>query len=118
VFRRFAGHDWIVNSRNTADEDVVRMVASMAGFEPRVVHQVDSLDLVQDLVAAGLGVALLPEAMGARDGVAIVRLRDPEVLLRSYAVTRRGRASWPPLRLVLDRLEASVRRDVLVVPEA
>ena len=54
--------------------------------------------------------ALLPEAMGARGGVAIVRLRDPEVLLRSYTVTRRGRASWPPLRLVLDRLEAHTNR--------
>ena len=27
--------DWIVNSRNTADEDVVRILASMAGFAPR-----------------------------------------------------------------------------------
>jgi DNA-binding transcriptional LysR family regulator len=108
VFRWFAGHDWVVNSRNTADEDVVRMVASMAGFEPRVLHQVDSLDLLQDLVAAGLGVALLPEAIAPHAGVTLVKLRDPEVLLRSYAVTRRGRASWPPLRLVLDRLEEQV----------
>ena len=30
-----ATHDWIVNSRNTADEDVVRTLASMAGFAPR-----------------------------------------------------------------------------------
>ena len=105
VMRRFAGHDWIVNSRNTADEDVVRTLASMAGFEPRVAHRVDSLDLVQDLVAAGLGVALLTDSLPPHEGVAVVRLRDPEVLLRSYAVTRRGRGSWPPLRLVLDRLE-------------
>ena len=28
--------DWIVNSRNTADEDVVRVLASMAGFAPRL----------------------------------------------------------------------------------
>jgi DNA-binding transcriptional LysR family regulator len=46
----FAGHrdaDWIVNSRNTADEDVVRTLASMAGFAPRVVHRADSLDLLE-----------------------------------------------------------------------
>ena len=29
------------------------------------------------------------------------RLRQPEAIQRSYAVTRRGRAAWPPLALVL-----------------
>ena len=104
MFRRFAGHDWIVNSRNTADEVVVRTLGSLAGFEPRVAHRVDSLDLVQDLVVAGLGVALLPTDQPVRRGVTLLPLRDPDVRLRSYAVTRRGRADWPPLALVLDRL--------------
>jgi DNA-binding transcriptional LysR family regulator len=35
VFARFADADWIVNSRNLADEHVVRTIASLAGFEPR-----------------------------------------------------------------------------------
>src|ERR671910_662534 len=38
VFRRFAGAGWIVNSRNTADEQVVRTIASLAGFQPRIAH--------------------------------------------------------------------------------
>ena len=46
----YADHDWIVNSRNTADEDVVRTLASMVGFTPRVVHRIDSLELLEDLV--------------------------------------------------------------------
>ena len=104
VFQAFARHDWVVNSRNTADEDVVRTVASLAGFEPRVAHRVDSLDLVQDLIRAGLGVALLPADQPTRPGVTLLPLRGPDVRLRSYAVTRRGRADWPPLALVLDRL--------------
>ena len=104
VFRAFAGHDWVVNSRNTADEDVVRTLASLAGFEPSVAHRVDSLDLVRDLIRAGLGVGLLPADQPPGPGVALLPLRDPDVRLRSYAVTRRGRADWPPLALVLDRL--------------
>ncbi|MFD0351546.1 LysR substrate-binding domain-containing protein [Kitasatospora aburaviensis] len=60
VFAACAGLDWIANSRHTADETVVRTLASMAGFTPRVTHRADSLDLVQHMVAAGLGVALLP----------------------------------------------------------
>ncbi len=49
VFGAFRDHDWIGNSRNRADEDVVRLGA--------------------------------------------------------FAHTRRGRSAWPPLRLVLDRLD-------------
>ena len=106
VFARYRAQDWIVNSRNTADEQVARIIASMAGFEPRVTHRADSLDLVQDLVAAGLGVGLLPRDMPTRSDVVVCPLADPAVMLRSYAVIRRGRSRWPPLALVLTRLEA------------
>ncbi|MGZ6745971.1 MAG: LysR substrate-binding domain-containing protein, partial [Nocardioides sp.] len=97
--------DWIVNSRNTADEEVVRTLASLAGFAPRVVHRADSLDLVQDMVVEGLGVGLLPSDQPTRPGVSLVSLREPEVTLRAYAVTRAGRSGWPPLALVLRLLE-------------
>jgi DNA-binding transcriptional LysR family regulator len=101
VLGRFRSHGWIVNSRNTADEQAVRTVASMAGFEPAVAHRVDSLELVEDLIAAGLGVGLLPADHPTRTGVALLPLADPGITLRSYAAVRRGRATWPPLALVL-----------------
>jgi DNA-binding transcriptional LysR family regulator len=107
AFRRFAEAGWIVNSRNVADEQVVRTIASLAGFEPRVAHRVDSLELVQELIVAGLGVALLPADGRLVEGVRLVALRRPEVVLRSYAVTRRGREGWAPLRLVTRLLAAS-----------
>ena len=95
--------DWIVNSRNTADEDVVRTLAALNGATPRIVHRCDSLDLVADLIVAGLGVALLP-AGRTWPGVDLLPLAGPAVDLRAYAVTRRGRAVWPPLALVLGLL--------------
>ena len=104
VFRAFARSDWVVNSRNTADEDVVRTLASLAGFEPSVTHRVDSLELVGELIRAGLGVGLLPADQPPGEGLALLPLRDPDTSLRAYAVTRRGRSDWPPLALVLDRL--------------
>lgn len=100
----FAGHPWIVNSRNTADEDVVRTIASMAGFAPRITHRADSLDLVGDLIVAGLGVGLLPADGPTPPGVRLLRLADPDVRLRSYLVTRVGRSAWPPLALIVDLL--------------
>lgn len=110
VFARFAERDWIVNSRNTADADVVRTVASLAGFEAAIAHRVDSLELVQDLVVAGLGVGLLPVDQPTRPGVAVLPLQEPQVRLRAYAVVRRGRAAWPPLALLLDRLRQGAAR--------
>jgi DNA-binding transcriptional LysR family regulator len=103
-FAAYADHDWIVNSRHTADEEVLRTLASMAGFTPQVVHRIDSLELVDDLIAAGLGVALLPRGRTSRRGVTVRPLSDPPVKLRGYAVTRRGRDRWPPVRAVLNRL--------------
>src|SRR6202034_3681395 len=105
IFARFQGHDWIGNSRNTADEDVIRTLAAMAGFTPRITHQADSLDLVQDMITAGLGVGLLPLGHAAREGVRPVPLTAPDVELRAYAVTRDGRLNWPPLALVTGLLQ-------------
>jgi len=104
VFGRFAEHEWIVNSRNTADEDVVRTIGALAGFAPRIRHRADSLELVQDLITAGLGVGLLPAAHPARSGVAILELTEPDVTMRTTVVSRRGRELWAPLALCLAEL--------------
>ncbi|MEU3462840.1 LysR family transcriptional regulator [Streptomyces sp. NPDC006733] len=109
VFARFSTADWIVNSRNTADEHVIRTLASMAGFSPRITHQADSLDLVQDMITAGLGVGLLPADSTPSPGVRILPLTAPKVALRSYAVARHGRLNWPPLALVTRLLRAGRR---------
>lgn len=100
----FAERDWIVNSRHTADEEVLRTIASMAGFTPRVAHRIDALELVDDLIVARLGVGLLPRDRTPRAGVTVLPLSEPPVTLRAYAVIRRGRDRWPPLRAVLDQL--------------
>ena len=103
-FSTYADHDWIVNSRHTADEDVLRTLASMAGFTPRIVHRIDSLEMVEELIVAGHGIGLLPRGRTSRRGVRVLPLTDPTVTMRVYAVTRRGREQWPPLRVVLEHL--------------
>lgn len=108
VFRAFHDRDWVGNSRNRADEIVVRSIGSLAGFEPRLRHEADSLDLVEDLILAGMGVGLLPADRKPPPGVVILPLGEPEVRLQAYAHTRKGRTTWPPLRYVLARLEPGV----------
>lgn len=104
IFGRFKDESWIVNSRNTADEHVIRTIASLAGFQPRIVHQIDGLELVQELIVSGLGVGLLPMDQPTIPGVRLLPLAEPEVTFRSFAATRHGRTNWPPLALLLDLL--------------
>ncbi|HYO40697.1 MAG TPA: LysR family transcriptional regulator [Nocardioidaceae bacterium] len=106
VLDPFRGSDWIVNSRNSADEVAVRTLASLAGFAPRIAHRADSLELVQEMIRAGLGVGLLPAGEATVRGVSLRRLTSPGVVLRSFAVVRAGRRDWPPLALVLRLLSA------------
>ncbi|WP_424637777.1 LysR family transcriptional regulator [Embleya sp. AB8] len=115
VFARFDAHDWIVNSRNTADETVIRTLASMVGFSPRITHQADSLDLVQGMIAAGLGVGLLPLGTDTFPGVRLVPLTAPDVRLRAYAVARHGRLNWPPLAVTTELLRRRSAAAAVVV---
>lgn len=110
IFRHFRRHDWVVNSRETTDEEAIRAVASLADFTPTIGHRADSLELVQDIVAAGLGVGMLPAGVTTIPGVVLLPLAGPEVILRAFAVTSLGRANWPPLALVL-RLIAGTAPD-------
>lgn len=105
LLARIGGLPWIVNSRNGADETVVRTIGAMADADPRITHRADSLDLVQDMILAGLGVGLLPADQPVRAGVRLLDLRRPALRLRAFAVTRSGRRSWPPLALAVRLLE-------------
>ena len=106
VVAAFVDSDWIVNSRDSGDEQVVRTLAALAGFEPRITHRADSLTLVQEMITAGLGVALLFADYPKTTGISLRRLRDPEPSMRAHALTRRGRDAWPPLALLLTLMTA------------
>ncbi|MFD1938404.1 MULTISPECIES: LysR family transcriptional regulator [Nonomuraea] len=102
---------WVLNSRGQADDELVARVCALAGFTPVVVHRADSLELVLDIVAAELGVALVPEFIREREGVVFVPLAGLDVRRRMYAVTRPGGWDWPGVRLVVDLVANDVAAD-------
>ena len=75
--------------------------------DPQVRHRIDALELVDDLIVAGRGIGLLPRGRASRRGVRVLRLTDPPVTMRTYAVVRRGRDRWSPLRVALEALRSS-----------
>ncbi|MFC7494844.1 MULTISPECIES: LysR family transcriptional regulator [unclassified Nocardioides] len=79
-----------------------------AGFEPRLLHESDDYVVVQNLVAHGLGVTLLPE-------LALTAFRHPEVDVRPAPAFgerhvgiahRPGAEAVPAIRAVMERLQA------------
>jgi DNA-binding transcriptional LysR family regulator len=71
-----AGDTWVAGCVRCREHLVDRCAA--AGFTPAVRHTTDDYVVVQNLVAAGLGVALLP-------GFAVEAYRHPAVVLRDSA---------------------------------
>jgi DNA-binding transcriptional LysR family regulator len=77
-----------------------------AGFEPRIVAETDHAPIVHGLVAAGVGVTLLPgiSLPGVRDDVAVRPLAPPEPRREVEAVVRAGRMRPPAVTAMLDVL--------------
>ncbi|SJN12979.1 Chromosome initiation inhibitor [Leucobacter sp. 7(1)] len=105
----YQGHTWIGNSRNTADEDALRILASLEGFPLRITHKVDNIELAQELIRSGMGVGLLPADRKLLPGVTLLPLRSPGVTLRAFVHARSSRDTWPALALVRDRIIAHAR---------
>ncbi|HWL42093.1 MAG TPA: LysR family transcriptional regulator [Ilumatobacter sp.] len=77
--RELAGESWISTGPETAGETSLQRATAEAGFAPDVRHRTRDYEMTQSLVAAGLGVAVIPELcldLGGRSGVAFVRPAD------------------------------------------
>ena len=103
---RFSGHRWIAGC-DRCREHLLRQCAA-AGFTPKIAFTTDDFVAVQALVAAGLGVTLLPALAlrAARNpGVRTVRLRGTR---RCVVAVRYGEPPDPPATaLLLEVLRAS-----------
>ena len=87
---------WMLGARTTCpDTGVFLRACHTAGFEPRLAFENDDYNAIQGLVAAGVGVALIPR-------LALVNVRE-DIVVRALA----GR---PPVRQVVAGVTAAGRR--------
>lgn len=100
-----ADEDWVVGCERCRAHTVQR--CAEAGFVPRVRHVSDDYVVVQNLVAAGLGVTMLPAS-------ALMAYRHPEVRTvegfgtrRLSAVHRRGADAVPATAALVRELDAA-----------
>ncbi|MBK8092868.1 MAG: LysR family transcriptional regulator [Verrucomicrobiaceae bacterium] len=76
-----------------------------AGFEPRIACESGELETVRALVAAGLGLAIIPKlaASNLPKSLRAVPLREPRMQREIAAVWRKGSELSPAARVLLER---------------
>lgn len=82
-----------------------------AGFEPKVAFESDDYQTVQGLVAAGVGVGLIPQlALSAvRPDIRVRALHPSSPVRQVFAATRRGAPVTPAVATMLDTLREVAR---------
>ncbi|MDE3133139.1 MAG: LysR family transcriptional regulator [Acidobacteriota bacterium] len=106
--------DWVQTSAHSACARHVVSVCRGAGFEPRVSFESDDYDTVQGLVAAGVGVALIPRlALSHRQPGLVVRKLAPEnPVRRVLAATPKRPGIAPAAQVMLEILSHRAREFV------
>ncbi|MGN9909919.1 LysR substrate-binding domain-containing protein [Phytohabitans sp. LJ34] len=97
---------WILASPGTLCHEVASRVCRGAGFTPRVRHHVDDFGAVLALVAAGQGVALVPQLAAVTPDPG-VRLIAAPTRRRTRIGYRRGAAAYPAVAAVVAALHAA-----------
>jgi DNA-binding transcriptional LysR family regulator len=97
---------WIQTSAASPCARHVVRSCHTAGFEPRVSFESDDYLTVQGLVAAEVGVALIPRLAlaGSREDIAIRELSPSSPVRRVFAATPRAAAVTPAVATMLDIL--------------
>lgn len=100
-----AGETWVSTREGTAAAALLRHLCRARGFEPSVSYRSNNYSVIQGLVRAGLGIALVP-ALGYRPGPGLSAARiDGSPAFREILV-----ASSPTAPPVVDAFIASFRR--------
>jgi DNA-binding transcriptional LysR family regulator len=103
---------WVQTSESSPCARHVVRSCHQAGFEPSVSFESDDYQTVQGLVAAGVGVALIPELAlsTVREDIAIRALHPHSPVRRIVAATAKRTAVAPAAAKMLETLDEVARR--------
>src|SRR3954468_24518055 len=109
----FAEEAWIQGSMTTCpDTSILLRACNAAGFEPRFAFQNDDYTAIQGFIAAGVGVALIPDLalFSVRDDIAI-RALGPRAPTRRFFAATLSECSRPPATQAMVDILSAVGQD-------
>lgn len=101
-----ADEAWIGVEGGLMVDDVLRSLAVTTGINARIVQRVNDFRVVEELVAAGLGVALLPRYVRTVRPLVRAPISGIRIARRIEAVTRAGATARPAVAAVVEILRA------------
>src|SRR5690606_24471544 len=99
-------------------DDVLRSIATVTGVAPRIVQRLNDFRMIETLVAAGYGVALMPRYVVTHTGLSQLRLSGVRAARLYDLVTRPRADTRPAIAAVLDSFAAAARRTTAEPPPA
>jgi len=103
-----ASEAWILGATDTCPDTAILLRACQrAGFEPTIAFHSDDYSAIQGFIAAGVGVALIPDLalVSVRDDIVIRAISGDVPIRRVFAVTLAGCNRAPAGRAMVDILE-------------
>lgn len=91
-------------------DDVLRSIATVTGVEPRIVQRLNDFRMIETLVAAGYGVALMPRYVVTHPALSQLRLSGVRAARLYDLVTRPLAENRPAIAAVLDSFTAAARQ--------
>ncbi|BBZ28888.1 putative transcriptional regulator, LysR family protein [Mycolicibacterium madagascariense] len=95
---------WISVEIGRMGDDVMRSLAVVSGVQPRIVQRINDFRVVEELVLAGVGIALLPRHASTIDDLIRRPVNGINVARRVDAITRISAERRPAVAAVLDIL--------------
>jgi DNA-binding transcriptional LysR family regulator len=106
-----AHSDWVLPHDGFACAEMVKRACGAAGFQPSVVAEATDFSVQLELVAAGIGVALMPRlaARGLPEGLRLLPVH-PAVNRHHFALARRSARSDAGIRRIVELLKSNALR--------
>jgi DNA-binding transcriptional LysR family regulator len=95
---------WIGVQGGLMVDDVLNSLALLTGVQPRITQRVNDFRVVEELVYAGLGIALMPRFVLLSRPLVRLPISDITVARRVEAITRTGAGARPAVGAVLEEL--------------